>query len=163
MADLPEATLCLVGGAPAEIAETEALVGELKLANVILAGHVPPDRVPLYQAAADVLVLPNTAEAAISREHTSPLKLFEYMAADRPIVASDLPSLREALRHGENGWLVPPDEPVALAQGIQHVLAEPALAARLAAQARRDVQAYTWDERAGQILEFVGTHATVGT
>lgn len=162
MAALPNALLCLVGGAPAELAETEALVGELKLTNVVLVGHVAPDQVPLYQAAADVLVLPNTARAAISREHTSPLKLFEYMAAGRPIVASNLPSLREVLRHGENGWLVPPDDPTALARGSQRVLGEPALAAGLAAQAQRDVQVCTWEARAGRILDFVKSHATVG-
>ncbi len=162
MAALPEATLCLVGGAPGELAEAQALVRELKLSNVSITGHVAPETVPLYQAAADVLVLPNTAQAAISREHTSPLKLFEYMAAGRPIVASDLPSLREVLRHGENGWLAPPDDPSSLAQGIQHVLAEPALAATLAGQAQRDVQDFTWERRAGRILEFVKEHAVVG-
>jgi glycosyltransferase involved in cell wall biosynthesis len=162
MTELPEASLCLVGGAPSELAEMEALVSELGLSNVILTGQVAPEIVPLYQAAADVLALPNTAQEAISREHTSPLKLFEYMAAGRPIVASDLPSLREVLRHGENGWLVPPDEPTALAQGIRHVLADAGLAMRLAAAAREEVQSYTWDRRAGGILEFVKAHATVG-
>ncbi len=155
MAELPEALLCLVGGAPGELAEARALVDDLGLANVTFAGHVAPDRVLLYQTAADVLVLPNTAQAAISREHTSPLKLFEYMAAGRPIVASDLPSLREVLRHGENGWLAPPDDATALAAGIRHVLHQPALAARLAAQARQDVQGYTWEQRAAAILAFV--------
>ena len=105
-------------------------------------------------------MLPNTAQAAISREHTSPLKLFEYMAAGRPIVASDLPSLREVLRHGDNAWLVQPDDPAALAQGIQHLLAEPALAARLAAQAQEEVQAYTWEQRAERILSFVEGHVS---
>ena len=48
-----------------------------------------------------------------------------------------------------------PDDPAALAQGIQHLLAEPALAARLAAQAQEEVQAYTWEQRAERILSFV--------
>ena len=160
MAALPEALLCLVGGAPGELADARALVGELGLENVQITGHVAPERVPLYQAAADVLVLPNTAQAAISREHTSPLKLFEYMAAGRPIVASDLPSLREVLRHGDNAWLAPPDDPAALTQGIQHLLAEPALAALLAAKAQEEVQAYTWEQRAERILSFVEGHAS---
>ena len=137
-----------------------ALARAMNLANVVFAGHVAPERVPLYQAAADVLVLPNTAQATISREHTSPLKLFEYMAAGRPIVASDLPSLREVLRHGDNAWLVQPDDPAALAQGIQHLLAEPTLAARLAAQAQEEVQAYTWEQRAERILSFVEGHVS---
>lgn len=161
MAALPDALLCLVGGAPGELAETRALVAELGLQNVIVTGHVAPEVVPLYQVAADALVLPNTAREAISREHTSPLKLFEYMAAGRPIVASDLPSLREVLRHGFNAWLVPPDDPAGLAQGIERLLADPALAVRLAAQALQDVQAYTWEQRAGRILSFVESRVSV--
>ena len=57
-----------------------------------------------------MLVLPNPA-SAISSAFTSPLKLFEYMASGRPIVASDLPSLREVLRDGENALLVAPGNP----------------------------------------------------
>ena len=59
---------------------------------------------------ADVLALPNPS-SAISREFTSPLKLFEYMASGRPIVASDLPSLREVLADGRNALLVEPATP----------------------------------------------------
>ena len=68
-----------------------------ELQRVRLVGYVPPGEVPLWLAAADVLALPNSAGEAISARYTSPLKLFEYMAAGRGIVASDLPSLREVL------------------------------------------------------------------
>lgn len=161
MAALPDALLCLVGGAPGELAEARALVAEHGLRNVIITGHVAPEVVPLYQVAADVLVLPNTAREAISREHTSPLKLFEYMAAGRPIVASDLPSLREVLRHGENGWLAPPDDPAGLAHGIRHLLAEPGLATTLAKKAQLDVQDYTWEQRAKRTLDFLEARVSV--
>ena len=56
-----------------------------------------------------MLVLPNPA-SAISTHFTSPLKLFEYMAAGRAIVASDLPAIREVLRDGENALLVTPGD-----------------------------------------------------
>ena len=68
------------------------------------------------------------------RDITSPLKLFEYMAAGRPIVASDLPSIREVLRDGVNALLVPPGDPVAMAAAIARLLGDRALAARLAAR-----------------------------
>ena len=66
--------------------------------------------VPLHLAAADVLVLPNSARFPQART-TSPLKLFEYMAARRPIVATRIPALAGLLRHGENAWLVAPGQP----------------------------------------------------
>jgi len=102
-----------------------------------------------------VLVLPNSAQEPISREYTSPLKLFEYMAAGRPIVASDLPSLREVLSHSHNAWLVPPDDPAALAGALCTVRDDPALGSRLAAQASADIAAYTWDGRARRLAAWM--------
>jgi glycosyltransferase involved in cell wall biosynthesis len=77
------------------------------------------------------------------------------MAAGVPILATDLPSIREVLRHGENAWLVPPGDPKALTEGIQHLLENPDLAERLARQARKDVRQYTWKRRAAVILRHV--------
>src|SRR5262249_13241169 len=81
----------------------------------LLPGCAAPGGRPRWLAAAAVLVLPNSRAEPISARYTSPLKLFEYMAAGRPIVASDLPSLREVLTGGRNAVLVPPDDPGALA------------------------------------------------
>jgi glycosyltransferase involved in cell wall biosynthesis len=85
--------------------------------------------------------------------HTSPLKAFEAMAAGRPIVASDLPSSREVLRHGENAWLVAPDDAGALADGITRLLADDALSERIARTAFVDSVAYSWDARARRLLD----------
>ena len=85
-----------------------------------MTGQVPPDEVAAHLASADVLALPNTA-TSISERYTSPLKLFEYMAAGRPIVVSDLPAIREIVRHGESAWLVAPGDAAALAAGIGRV------------------------------------------
>ena len=145
----------IVGGTPADLNAFRRFVEDERLQRVRVVGHVPPADVPAWLAAADALILPNSASEAISSRYTSPLKLFEYMAAERPIVASDLPSLREVLRHGENGWLVPPDSPVALADGITAVLADAALGQRLAQRARQDVEGRTWIARAQHIARFV--------
>jgi glycosyltransferase involved in cell wall biosynthesis len=77
------------------------------------------------------------------------------MAAGRPIVASDLPSLREVLTDGVDARLVPPDSPEALAAGLVEVLDDPALAARLAAASAAAVAGRTWDARAGAVRDFV--------
>jgi len=152
--NLPQACLLFVGGMAQDLEKFTAFVQAAALKNIQIIGHVPPERVPLYLASADILVLPNSAGKAISRLYTSPLKLFEYMAAGRPIVASDLPSLGEVLADGVNARLVPPDDPAALAAGIEELLSHPALAERLAHQARRDVGGYTWTRRAERVTRF---------
>ena len=123
------------------------------LNNVLILGHKPHKEIPLFLKAADVLILPNSASDKIS-SYTSPLKLFEYMASGRPIVASGLPSIREVLNEN-NSILVKPDDPEALAEGIRSVLANTELAERIPIQALKDVQNYTWEKRAKKIIEFL--------
>lgn len=152
---LPQAQFVFVGGMDQDLEKFSAYVKESGLKNVQIVGHVPPVRIPIYLASADVLVLPNSAQKAISRLYTSPLKLFEYMAASRPILASDLPSIREVLTDGVNARLVPPDDPIALSSGIHQLLKNPDLAQVLAEQARNDVEPYTWTRRAERVTKFV--------
>jgi len=122
--------------------------------NIRFEGRKPHGEIPIWLKAADVLVLPNTAKEKISKYYTSPLKLFEYMAAQKPIVASDLPSLREILNEN-NSVFVKPDDPEALAQGIKKVLQNPELADKISKQAFLDIQDYTWQKRAQKILNFM--------
>jgi glycosyltransferase involved in cell wall biosynthesis len=152
----PEWLVCIVGGVGEHLDALRRYVAARSGgAEVRLPGYVPPAQVPIWLAAADVLVLPNSAQDPISREYTSPLKLFEYMAAGRPIVASDLPSLREVLEHGRNAWLVAPDDPAALAGALCTVRDDPALAGRLAERAHADVAAYTWEARARRLAAWL--------
>jgi glycosyltransferase involved in cell wall biosynthesis len=106
-------------------------------------------------AAADVLVLPNTAHNSISARYTSPLKLFAYMASHVPIVASDIPSIREILSDDTTFWFRA-DDPADLASVIRHVFDEPDLPAQKAHRALQDVRQYAWDARAKRILDFLG-------
>jgi glycosyltransferase involved in cell wall biosynthesis len=108
---------------------------------------LPPPDVAAKLRDADVLVLPNPA-SALSSAFTSPLKLFEYMASGRPIVASDLPSLREVLADGRNALLFEAGNPQALTAAIRRIKDDPELGARLAAQALADVHGYRWETRA---------------
>jgi glycosyltransferase involved in cell wall biosynthesis len=145
----------LVGGTPADLERLQVLAAVHQWTNLQFVGPVPPSMVPIYQVAADVLALPNSARSEISRSYTSPLKLFEYMAADQPIVASDLQSLREVLRDGENALLVRPDDPAAMAGAIKRLLTDRVLSQRLADIAKQDVMAYTWTARAKTMLGFM--------
>jgi glycosyltransferase involved in cell wall biosynthesis len=149
---LPKVSVALVGGWPADIARLRERARGCE--TVRFAGFVSNALVPAHLAAADVLVLPNSARTSQARI-TSPLKLFEYMAARRPIVATRIPALAGLLRHGENAWLVSPDCPESLAAGIERVLADGALARRLVERAWQDVQRYTWKRRAAELLAGV--------
>ncbi len=146
----------IVGGTEEDVRRLRSEVSQRGWKNVEVIGYVAPDQIPLYQVAADVAVLPNSAKSEISRLHTSPLKLFEYMASGTPIVASDLPSLREVLRDQENAILVEADNASALANGIKLILNDRVLADRLAATARKEVEAMTWAARAESVIRFCG-------
>lgn len=145
--------LCvIVGGKPHYVDEFNLL--HVPIPNVRLVGHKPHDEIPLYMKAADVCVLPNSATAEISRISTSPLKLFEYMAAGRPIVASDLPSIREIVNE-KSAVLVSPDSAAAFANGIRSLIEDPSRATGLAKSAYKAVSEHTWDNRAASITEFI--------
>jgi glycosyltransferase involved in cell wall biosynthesis len=76
------------------------------------------------------------------------------MVSQRPIIASDLPSLREILNEN-NAILVESDNPKALAQGIEVALKKADFSAKIAEKAYQDVQKYTWQKRAKNILSFI--------
>jgi glycosyltransferase involved in cell wall biosynthesis len=79
------------------------------------------------------------------------LKLFEYMAAGRAIVASDLPAIREVIEHEVQALLVPPGDAGALAGAIRRLADDPALRDRLGRAARARVADFTWDRRAERL------------
>jgi glycosyltransferase involved in cell wall biosynthesis len=122
--------------------------------RVAFRGYVPPTKLDEERRAADVFVVP-LADSTMSRHFTSPLKLFEAMAAGRPIVASDLPSIREVLTDGSNALLVPPGDAGALAQAIKRLASDRELRADLARQASKDIAKYSWDERGRRIAALL--------
>jgi glycosyltransferase involved in cell wall biosynthesis len=157
LADVPKARGLIVGGQAKEpdFARLEALATELGIRDrMTFTGMVEPARVAGFLRQAHVLALPNPA-SAISTRFTSPLKLFEYMAAGRPIVASDLPSIREVLHHEVDALLVTPGDPTAMAGAIERLIRDPALSARLAAAALAAAPAYSWERRAERLEELL--------
>ena len=143
----------IIGGHPGEPdrARIEKLIADLHLTDrITITGLVPPQEVVPRLTAADVLVLPNAA-STISERYTSPLKLFEYLTLGRPIVASDLPAIREVLTDGRTALLVPPGNPPALAAAIARVVADRRLADALGAAARALAPEYSWARRAERL------------
>lgn len=123
------------------------------LKNQRFAGVRPYAEIPLWLAAADALVLTGDPSSETALHYTSPMKLFEYMAARRPIVASDLPSFRDILSD-ETALLVVPGDPQALADGIVRACGEDGQGALVAA-AWEAVQTYSWERRAEHLIAFI--------
>ncbi len=143
-----------VGGADEDIALFKKKFGWFS--NIKILGRRPHAEIPLYLKAADVLVLPNSGREDISRFYTSPMKLFEYMASGRPIVASDLPSIREVLNE-KNAVFSEPDNPVKLRDAIELALRDKELTQRIADRALLDAGEYDWRIRARKVLDFLST------
>jgi len=149
---LPSTLMIFVGGTDPDIERFKTLFGSIE--NIMLVGHKEHAEVPYWQKAADVLVLPNTAKENISKYYTSPMKLFEYMASKRPIVATDIPSIREML-NDNNAIIVVPDNAESLAEGITKVFSDSKLRETITARAYADVENYTWEKRAKRIFDFI--------
>ena len=147
---LPDTTFVVVGGTDAKIREMRTIVNQ---GNVFFTGHVPPDRVPLYQTAADVLALPNTRGSVID-DVTSPLKLFEYMAAKRPVVATDMPSLSEILKPDYNALISPAGDDRKLADNIERLFQNPAIGKRLVENTVNDLEKHSWDTRVRHLIKI---------
>ncbi len=156
-AALGSAQIALVGGPDALVEPLRARWRALGRGDedFLYGGQVRPDRVPLYLAAFDVCAMPFPWTTHFAY-YASPIKLFEYMAAGRAIVASDLPSTAEVVREGETALLYPPSDVPALVAALRRLKEDVTLRERLGAAARVEVLAhYTWAARARMILSLI--------
>mgnify|MGYP001594394603 CR=1 FL=1 len=147
----PEWLYVLVGGSSHEVGELQQ---HYKNPAIRFEAHRNAADIPHLLMAADVLVLPNKKGKEISERHTSPLKLFEYMASSTPIIASDLPSIRDIVSPEEVVFFEP-NNPQALAQAIEEVCGNPEAARARASQALAKVSQQPWAVRAKSILAFM--------
>lgn len=146
-----------VGGRPADVAEWGAKAKTLGLANVSFLGFVPNVELPNYLAAADILLMPyarsilGSSGLANSAAVASPMKMFEYMAAGRAILTSDLPVIREVLDES-CAVFCEPENVDEWSREIKSLLQDSPRRASLAENARKKVEEYTWLKRAEKIL-----------
>jgi glycosyltransferase involved in cell wall biosynthesis len=155
-ARFPQASFVWVGGRPEDVAAYRAKASQAGLRNVTLTGFVGQRQVPWYQAAADILLMPYDRSIAgssggNSADICSPMKMFDYLAAGRAILSSDLPVFHEVL-NATNAVFAPPEDLDGWSAVLQQLLTDPALRERLSAQARRDAEGYSWLARAQRAL-----------
>lgn len=121
--------------------------------NVLILGHRSHKEIPIFLKAADILVLPNSSKEEISSKYTSPLKLFEYMASGRPILASDILSIRAVL-DDNNSYLFKADDPESMAKVLGLAIKNEEDAKIKANIALDKVKSFTWQKRANKINLF---------
>ncbi len=152
-----DARLLIVGDGPGSrhLQDELATRGLLDVSRA--TGAVEPAQVPSLLTSMTVAVAPYAGEAGF---YFSPLKVFEYMAAGLPIVASRLGQLAAILEDGVTGLLCPADDPDALAAALERLYHEADLRVRLGRAARAQaVQEHSWDSVCQRLLEIAGLQA----
>lgn len=121
--------------------------------HVNYLGSQPSDAIPGLVETADVCLYP--FPRGLGKDGVMPIKVYEYLAMGRCVVASDLSGVRAIIRHEENGLLVPPGDPEALAEAIYRLHQNPQLRAKLEANARRSVEYADWGRINATVLQRV--------
>lgn len=151
----PDEVIYFVGGTDEDIARFKKKwreAGEPK--GVRIVGRRPHHEIPTWLRAADVLSIPNTAKEAAGAIESSPSKLIEYMASGVPIVASDVPGIKDVMDE-DMGYFAVPDDADSLAAQLRAIVKDPSEAAQRTARAREAAKALSWEGRARNIRRFM--------
>lgn len=150
----PEARLLIVGDGPLRTALATDLAGRGLCDVVHFTGAVDHAEMPRWLATMDVAVAPYPR---LDQFYFSPLKVYEYMAAGLPVVASAIGQIPEVIDQEQNGLLYPPGDTRALASALLRLRNDPLLGRTLGQQAHATIAAaHSWKAVAGQILTVAG-------
>jgi glycosyltransferase involved in cell wall biosynthesis len=151
----PNEVIYFVGGTDDDIARFKKKWQESgSPASVVIVGRRPHQEIPLWLRAADILSIPNTAKEPAGSIESSPSKLIEYMASGRPIVASDVPGIRDVLEE-DMGYCVEPDSASAIADAVEQIILHPEEATKRAVRAQEAARSLSWTARARSITAFI--------
>jgi len=145
--------LLLVGDGPLKSWIEGYIAGTKMEKKVTLTGWVSHSKLPAIIKRMDVAV---ASYPLLENFYFSPLKLFEYMAAARPIVASKIGQIEKVLEDEKTGMLATPGEAEALAQKIEYLRRRPHLRRKIGLAAAREAKRHTWDEKARLIMNIAG-------
>lgn len=152
--ELPQARLVVVGDGPGRGDFERDLEARGVRGSVSFTGAVLPAEVPSWLATTDAVVAPYPVRSNLEAPfYFSPLKIFEYMAAGRPIVASRIGQITQVLTHGETGWLHAPGDIEGAADGLITLAHDAILRGRLGFAAQVWVARHrSWDSIAARVL-----------
>ncbi|MCK5742960.1 MAG: glycosyltransferase family 4 protein [Chlorobi bacterium] len=154
ISEIPDAKILLVGDGllrhNIEVIIKKDNVGD----STIITGIVPYGEIPEYLSACDILLSPCVSNEDGSEFFNSPIKLFEYLAMGKPIIATDVGQQSDVIQHNVNGLLCPERDPKALADGVIEIYKNKDLADRLSKEARKTaVEKYNWKFNAQRIVD----------
>lgn len=149
---LPEKYFVFIGGLPNDVKNFKKAANGLE--NVEIRGSKKYAEVPKYLKAGDLLIIANSGKDETEKKYTSPLKLFEYLAAGKPIIASRVPAIEEFLNE-KTAIFFEPDNFRDLAKVIEQISNNFEQQKELAHNALEKVKKYTWRERAKKIINFI--------
>ena len=154
---LPEVNFLWVGGRQEDIAPWQQALAAQSIRNVAITGFIPNSRLPLYQAAADILVMPygkkisGSSGGEIARV-INPMKMFDYLASGSPIIASEIPVFHEILTENTAIFCDPENAPD-WAKAIKALQGNPEKRTQMGVRAKESAEKYTWKNRARTTLE----------
>lgn len=153
----PNINFCWYGGRPEDVEKYRGIAASMALENVEFTGFIPRSELPQRQADSDILIMPYEMNIAGSSGGNSsaicsPMKMFEYMAVQRPILASDLPVIHEVLNENSAVFCKPGDLS-SWQQGLQKLIDSAELRRTLAEKAYASVGVYSWNARAQAVLD----------
>ena len=154
----PDVVFLVYGGYQEQI---DLLIKKNQFENLKIMGHIDPSKALKVMGIMDVLLMPYQENVFIggrkkidTSRWMSPMKMFEYMATGVPFISSDLPVLREVLRHKKNCLIAKPDDVTDWSNCLKYLLDQPDMAEALGWQAHRDYRKYyTWTRRAEMMLK----------
>ncbi len=155
----PDLEFVLIGGLPKDVHYRRTKAIQLGLNNLRYLGFIPNSKLNKYYQIADALIMPYERKVSVSgggdtSGWMSPLKTFEYMASGKPLISSDLPSLRETL-NADNSVLVEPGNLEQWKYSIEYTLTNIPFANKISRNARRQAEQNTWLTRAENILRQI--------
>jgi len=152
----------LVGGFSKDINKWKEYCKKELISNVFFVGFVNNSEVPKYLKAADALMMPYNTKVnfeVMDVNTTSPMKLFEYMASNRPIISTTIPAISKVIEHDKSGMLVEPNNINKLSEYVLELIKNKEKSERVSINALNEVKNYTWNERCKKMISKLKVEA----
>jgi len=153
--DVKDTLFYIIGGSKKENKDWKKKAKKMKIMNVFFLGFKENSLIPIYLKCADILFFPynfSEKKTVMDIHTTSPTKLFQYMAAKKPIISSKIPTIEKVIKSGEDALLASPGNINEIIKYISMLLKDKSLAESLAENAFKKVKNFTYINRCKKII-----------